>query len=115
MEIHKLQAVKHCSVGGACYDEFKHCLIEASAMKTLIRKWGNSAGAIIPVAVLDRAGMKLGDKVEIEAVEGGILLRAAKPVYTLEQLLAQSPEGSFELDDEDREWLNAKPVGKERE
>ncbi|MCT4715622.1 AbrB/MazE/SpoVT family DNA-binding domain-containing protein [Enterobacteriaceae bacterium H18W14] len=84
-------------------------------MKTLIRKWGNSAGAIIPAAVLEQAGMKLGDKVDIEAVEGGILLRAAKPVYTLDELLARSPEGSFELDDEDREWLNTKPVGKEGE
>ena len=82
-------------------------------MKTLIRKWGNSAGAIIPAAVLEQAGMRLGDKVEIEAIEGGIMLRAAKPVYTLDELLAQSPEGSFESGDEDREWLNAEPKGRE--
>lgn len=82
-------------------------------MKTLIRKWGNSAGVIIPAAVLEQAGMRLGDKVEIEAIEGGIMLRAAKPVYTLDELLAQSPEGSFELSDEDREWLNTEPKGRE--
>ena len=82
-------------------------------VKTLIRKWGNSAGAIIPAAVLEKAGMRIGDKVDIEAVEGGIMLRVAKTIYTLSELLAQSPEGSFELDDEDREWLNSPPVGKE--
>ena len=82
-------------------------------VKTLIRKWGNSAGVIIPAAVLEQAGMRMGDKVDIETIEGGIMLRVAKPVYTLNELLAQSPEGSFELDDEDREWLNASPVGKE--
>ena len=84
-------------------------------MKTLVRKWGNSAGVIIPAAVLELSGMKLGDKVDIEAVEGGIMLRIAKPVYTLDELLAQSPAGSFELSDEDRAWLNAEPQGREKE
>ena len=84
-------------------------------MKTLVRKWGNSAGVIIPAAVLELSGMKLGDKVDIEAVEGGIMLRIAKPVYTLDELLAQSPAGNFELSDEDRAWLNAEPQGREKE
>ena len=39
-------------------------------MKTNIRKWGNSAGTIIPVPMLEAAGIALGDKVNIEAKAG---------------------------------------------
>jgi antitoxin MazE/antitoxin ChpS len=39
-------------------------------MKTIIRKWGNSAGTLILVPMLDAAGIALGDKVSIEARQG---------------------------------------------
>ena len=34
-----------------------------------------------------------------------------KPSYTLEELLSQCATGEFS--EEDREWLNSKPVGRE--
>lgn len=33
--------------------------------------------------------------------------------YTLEELLAGSTRDSLQLNDEDKQWLNAVPVGKE--
>lgn len=82
-------------------------------MQTNIRKWGNSAGAIIPSAALAKAGFEIGDKVEVEAIEGQIVVRSVTPNYTLDELLAATPASSIELNNEDRAWLNAKPVGKE--
>lgn len=82
-------------------------------MQTNIRKWGNSAGAIIPAVALAKAGISLGDTVELNVREGQITLKQASPKFTLEELLQASPEGAFEVTEEDREWLNDKPVGKE--
>ena len=61
-------------------------------MKTNIRKWGNSAGAIIPVPMLDAAGIALGDKVNIEAKAGKLVMTLVDEPMTLENLLADSPK-----------------------
>jgi antitoxin MazE/antitoxin ChpS len=82
-------------------------------MQTSIRKWGNSAGAIIPAAILKKAGLEMNDQLEIEVVDGRIVLRPAAPSYTLADLLKARPEGALMMDAEDRQWLNAAPVGKE--
>lgn len=82
-------------------------------MQTSIRKWGNSAGAIIPAAILKKAGLEMNDQLEIEVVDGRIVLWPAAPSYTLADLLKASPEGALMMDAEDRQWLNAAPVGKE--
>ena len=82
-------------------------------MRTNIRKWGNSAGTIIPAKALAKAGFSLGDAVEILAVDGQIVIRQVTPKYTLDDLLASCPRKAFELDDEDRAWLHEEPVGKE--
>jgi antitoxin ChpS len=82
-------------------------------MKTNIRKWGNSAGTIIPVHILDAAGMELGDKVNIEAKAGKLVMTLVDEPMTLEDLLAESPKESFKALDEDRDWIDVKPVGRE--
>lgn len=82
-------------------------------MQTTIRKWGNSAGAIIPAAALAQAGLKLDDRVEIEVHDRQLVLKPARARRTMAELLAASPEEAFELDDEDRAWLNMAPVGQE--
>jgi antitoxin MazE/antitoxin ChpS len=83
-------------------------------MQTNIRKWGNSSGAIIPAAVLAKAGFSQGDTVDIEAVDGHIVIKQATPVYSLDDLLKACPSEAVALDDEDRKWLNDAPVGKEQ-
>lgn len=82
-------------------------------MKTNIRKWGNSAGTIIPVHILDAAGMELGDKVNIEAKAGKLVMTLVDEPMTLEDLLAGSPKESFKALDEDQDWIEAKPIGGE--
>ncbi|PCI45312.1 MAG: hypothetical protein COB51_08960 [Moraxellaceae bacterium] len=44
-------------------------------MKTLIRKLGNSAGAVIPAEALLSIGIKVGDSVEVEVINGAITLK----------------------------------------
>ncbi|HDS1208405.1 TPA: AbrB/MazE/SpoVT family DNA-binding domain-containing protein [Shewanella algae] len=81
-------------------------------MQTSIKKWGNSAGAIIPAAVLKKAGFGMGDPVEIEVVKGRIVMSSAAPTFSLDELLSVSPKGAFELDSEDAQWLSSH-VGRE--
>ena len=82
-------------------------------MKTNIRKWGNSAGTIIPVPMLDAAGIALGDKVNIEAKAGTLVMTLVDEPMTLEDLLAESPKESFKALDEDQDWIDTEPVGRE--
>lgn len=82
-------------------------------MKTNIRKWGNSAGTIISVPMLDAAGIALGDKVNIEAEQGKLVITLVDEPMTLENLLEQSPKESFKTLDEDRDWIDVNPVGRE--
>jgi antitoxin component of MazEF toxin-antitoxin module len=58
-------------------------------MRTNIRKWGNSAGAIIPAAALARSGLKLGESVDIIAEEGKITIKTHTPEYSLDEVLAK--------------------------
>ena len=82
-------------------------------MKTNIRKWGNSAGTIIPVPMLEAAGIALGDKVNIEAKAGTLVMTLVDEPMTLEDLLADSPKKSFRVLEEDHGWIDAKPSGRE--
>ena len=81
-------------------------------MKTAVRKIGNSAGVIIAANALQVAGIKLGDEVEIQESPGCIKITAAKPKYTLDELLAQCDQSALapkELED----WDISQPVGNE--
>ncbi|MBT7167873.1 MAG: AbrB family transcriptional regulator [Porticoccaceae bacterium] len=82
-------------------------------MKTNIRKWGNSAGTIIPAPMLHAAGIALGDKVNIEAKAGTLLMTLVDEPMTLEDLLADSPKKSFRILEDDQGWVDAKPSGRE--
>lgn len=87
--------------------------MQNAGMRTNIRKWGNSAGTIIPAPVLSDAGLELGDTVDIEAVDGLIVIKQVAPRYTLVELLNDSPAKALALDDNDKAWLHDTPVGKE--
>ncbi len=82
-------------------------------MKTNIRKWGNSAGTIIPVPMLEAAGIALGDKVNIEAKAGTLVMTLVDEPMALEDLLAGSPKKSFRILEEDQDCIDAKPSGRE--
>ncbi len=81
-------------------------------MQSVLRKWGNSVGARIPLTLLKSIGLNVDDTVDIEARDNQIIIKAGTQ-ETLGDMLAMSPKGSFDLNDEDRQWLNDKPVGRE--
>ena len=81
--------------------------------KTNLRKVGGSIMLAVPPALLELLHLQAGAAVGI-AVEGGRLVvePQRRPSYTLEELLAQCDPTS-DLPDDDREWLDARPVGGE--
>jgi hypothetical protein len=55
----------------------------------------------------------LDDKLNIEAELEGLVMTLVHEPMTLEDLLAQSPKESFKALDEDQDWIEIKPVGRE--
>lgn len=84
-------------------------------MHMTIKKWGNSLATRIPKAVVESIDLHLNQEVDIEAINGKIIITPIKKKkeYKLEELLSQCKPGSMERTKEDQEWLNAMPVGKE--
>lgn len=53
-------------------------------------KWGNSLAIRIPKVVAEEAGLREGDPIVVEAAEGRIQVRRAKPrLPTLRELVAR--------------------------
>ena len=80
---------------------------------TNLRKVGGSVMLAVPPAILDLLHLKAGATVGL-AVEGGRLVvePTPRPHYTLDELLAQC-DASAEVSEEDRAWLDDKPLGSE--
>ncbi len=79
-------------------------------MQTVIRKLGNSAGIIVPAAMMKDLGLKLDQNVDLNAVDGCIVVKPlTKPHYKLSDLLAQM-EGGFPRVEG---WDESPAVGKE--
>jgi len=85
-------------------------------MELEIQKWGNSAAIRINKALLGQINAKIGVSLVAEVRNGGLFL---KPVteqrYSLSELLSTCTKDMTRLDDEDREWLDEAPVGKEEQ
>jgi len=84
-------------------------------MRMMIKKWGNSLATRIPKAVVETTDLHLNQEVDIEAVNGKIIISpiTKKKEYKLEELLSQCKSGAMKPIQEDQEWLNTDPVGKE--
>jgi antitoxin ChpS len=80
---------------------------------TNLRKVGGSVMLAVPPALLDVLRLKVGASVGI-ALEGDRLVieAANRPKYTLAELLAASDYAGL-VSDDDREWLDTPPVGRE--
>jgi len=80
---------------------------------TCLRKVGGSIMLAVPPAILDllhlRAGATVGLTVDGERL---VVEPAPRPRYSLDELLAQC-DASAEMSEEDRAWLESKPVGDE--
>ena len=80
---------------------------------TNLRKVGGSVMLAVPPALLDLLKLGVGAKVDIDVENGRLVVEPkVRPSYTLHELLAQCDETDTPCD-EDRAWIDAKPVGKE--
>jgi antitoxin ChpS len=80
---------------------------------TNLRKVGGSVMLAVPPALLDVLHLSPGAKVGLAVDNGRLVVEPnVRPRYTLEELLAQC-DASAGLTTDDREWLDARPVGSE--
>jgi len=78
-----------------------------------VRQSGGANIVSIPKAIVKTLGLRVGSKLDLSIVDNQILLTPIKNEFTLAKLLAESPKECFSMTDEDYEWLNTSPVGKE--
>jgi len=57
-------------------------------MKAQISKWGNSLAIRLPKAAVDSLRVREGEAVELVIEDGALVIRPARPRYTLEELVA---------------------------
>lgn len=80
---------------------------------TNLRKVGGSIMLAVPPALLDILHLSAGATVGVDVNHGCLVINPnPRPRYTLDELLAQC-DASAEISTEDREWLDAAPVGGE--
>jgi antitoxin MazE len=65
-------------------------------MQVQLSKWGNSLGLRLPRALADQLGVGEGQKVNITAEGGRLIIEpVARPRYTLQELLANVTPGAI--------------------
>ncbi len=83
-------------------------------MQVQVTKWGNSLGLRLPRALARQTGIREGQKVNVVAEGGRLVVEALGPSreYSLAELLAAS-DYSQPLTEEERAWVDAPPAGGE--
>jgi len=81
-------------------------------MELSIQKWGNSAAVRLPTELLGLLKVTLGDKLSVNVLAEGVLLKAARPSYSLADLVAQCDLSAAEPADM-AAWSHIQPVGRE--
>ena len=80
---------------------------------TNLRKVGGSVMLAVPPALLDLLNLGVGARVDIGIEDGRLIVAPrTRPSYSLDELLAQCDD-TGPVDDEDRVWLHAQPIGTE--
>lgn len=83
-------------------------------MKLSIQKWGNGAAVRLQRPLLQQIQCEIGESLEVEVVDGGLFLKPVRdPEFSLDELLASCTPENVRLSDEDKEWLQDSPKGKE--
>ena len=82
---------------------------------TNLRKVGGSVMLAVPPAILDLLHLQAGATVGVAVADGRLVVDPKpRPRYTLAELLAEAEtSGTYPLSAEEREWIDAPPVGKE--
>ena len=80
---------------------------------TFLRRVGGSVMLSVPPSLLDILNLSADSEVGLTVVDGQLLVKPVrKKKYTLAELLAES-DYSTPLSPEEREWIDAPPVGRE--
>lgn len=83
-------------------------------MNAEIKRWGNSAAIRLPAQLIRALGLSVDSPVDMCLEDGRIVIEPIRtPECRLESLLEASTADQFALEDEDREWLDASPMGHE--
>ena len=78
-----------------------------------LRTVGGSVMMAIPKPLLESLGVAANAKLDLTVEDGKLVaVPRARPKYTLEELMAQC-DLSAPWTDEEREWLDSPPVGRE--
>ena len=77
-----------------------------------VRQSGGANIISIPKAIVKTLGLQVGSKLDLSIENNKIILTPIVETR-LDDLLAGSPRECFRVTEEDREWLDTKPVGKE--
>ena len=77
-------------------------------MLAKVQKWGNSQGIRIPKVILDNANIKTDDDINIEVIDGRIILEPIKKHKTLKDRM-KNYDGNYECS----EWETGNSVGRE--
>lgn len=78
-----------------------------------VRQSGGAEIVSIPKAIGKALGLHVGSELDLSIIDNRIVLDPVVEKTSLEELLAGSPRESFHITDEDREWVDARSVGKE--
>lgn len=82
-------------------------------MIVTIRQSGGAEIVSIPKAIGKALGLQAGSELSLSIIDNRIVLDPVTKKASLEELLADSPRENFRIMEEDREWIDAKPSGKE--
>ena len=77
-----------------------------------IRQSGGANIISIPKAIVKTLGLQVGSELDLSIEDNKIVLTPIRETR-LADLLAGSPKECFKVTEEDREWIDTKPAGKE--
>ena len=67
--------------------------MERAVSRVIVGKWGKNLAVRLPTEIVRAVGVKSGERLDIEAHNGEIIIRRAIPRFTLEELFrGKTPE-----------------------
>ncbi|MBV1911572.1 MAG: AbrB/MazE/SpoVT family DNA-binding domain-containing protein [Kangiellaceae bacterium] len=78
-----------------------------------VRQSGGANIVSIPKAIIKTLGLQVGSKLDLTIKDNKIVLTPINEELSLDALIEGSPQECFKVMEEDREWIDAVPKGKE--
>ncbi|HIE54782.1 MAG TPA: AbrB/MazE/SpoVT family DNA-binding domain-containing protein [Chromatiaceae bacterium] len=79
----------------------------------IIRQSGGANIVSIPKAILKTLDLHVGSRLDLSVKDDKLILIPVRETTNLDYLLSHSPKKCFEVTEEDWEWIDARPAGKE--